>query len=99
MDINILKEDLQNPKNPRFLQSTVNLCLHYNNLGKFLETIDVTNKALKNRVYHNAIIGNRGYAYLKLKKYNLAIKYFKNITKNRNDNFTKFNYAVCKINK
>ena len=96
MDINILKEDLQNPKNPRFLQSAVNLCLHYNNLGKFIETIDVTNKALKNRVIHNAIIGNRGYAYLKLKKYNLAIKYFKKIlTKNKNDNFTKFNYAVC----
>ena len=74
MDINILKEDLQNPKNPRFLQSAVNLCLHYNNLGKFIETIDVTNKALKNRVIHNAIIGNRGYAYLKLKKYITVLK-------------------------
>ena len=96
MDINNLIRDLQDPQNPKFLKSAVNLCLHYNNMGNYNKIIDITTKAIKHKVKHTAIIGNRGYAYLKIGKYYLAIKYFKKILlKNTDDNFTKFNYAVC----
>ena len=96
MDINNLIQDLQDPRNPRFLKSAVNLCLHYNNMGNYNKIIEITNKAINYKVTHTAIIGNRGYAYLKIGKYYLAIKYFKKILlKNTDDHFTKFNYAVC----
>ena len=96
MDINNLIRDLQDPQNPKFLKSAVNLCLHYNNMGNYNKIIDITTKAIKHKVKHTAIIGNRGYAYLKIGKYYLAIKYIKKILlKNTDDNFTKFNYAVC----
>ncbi|MAW01841.1 MAG: hypothetical protein CMI81_03025, partial [Candidatus Pelagibacter sp.] len=65
-------------------------------MGNYNKIIEITTKAINYKVTHTAIIGNRGYAYLKIGKYYLAIKYFKKILlKNTDDHFTKFNYAVC----